>query len=152
METCKKVVHTFHVTSGVLSEVGPVLAEVLHAQREDDEAVSHPHLERLAEALIELCRQLHNPVVWPVGWAAERLTGSAIALAAGQLRVRGADIDLTDQSVLLVTVTALTPIPLLEAAEQAHRLGVGKIYGCGVRVEGLQPGPFKTLDGYTQLT
>jgi hypothetical protein len=151
METSKKVVHTFHVVTSVVGEVGPVLAEVLHAQREDDEAVSHPRLERLAEALIELCRQLDNPVVWPVGRAAERLTGSAIALAVGQLRVRGADTDLTDQPVLLVTVTAVTPIPLLDAAEQAHRLGVGKIYGCGVRVEGLQPGPFKTLDSYMQL-
>ena len=139
------------MASGALDEIGPVLDEVLQAQRADDEAVSYPRLEHLAKALVELCRQLDNPVVWPVGRAAERLAGSAIALAAGQLRVRGAATDLTDQLVLLVTVTAVTPIPLLEAAEQAHRLGATKVFGCGVRVEGLEPGSFKALDHFAQL-
>lgn len=140
------------MTSGTL-DVGPALEEIRAAQREDDEAAQHPQLKSYATALAKMCRDLGDPVVWPVGPPAERLAGAAVILSGGEVFARGWTTDITGKRVLLVTVTAVTPLPLLAAAERARRLGATEIYSCGVRVEGLRSDELpETLDAYIPLT
>jgi len=125
------------MTRGTLN-VGPALDRVIVAQREDDAAVSYPRLQTYSHMLTEVCERLEGPMVWPVGSSAERLAGAAVVLSGGRVKTRGWNTDLTGQRVLLLTVTAVTPLGLLEAAEHARALGATEVYACGVRVEGLQ--------------
>jgi hypothetical protein len=126
------------MTSGTL-DVGPALDELRAAQREDDEAAQHPQLESYGNALAKICHDLGYPTVWPVGPAAERLAGAAMILSQGKVHARGWNTDMTAKRVLLVTVTAVTPLPLLTAAHHARSLGAAEVYSCGVRVQGFRP-------------
>lgn len=134
------------------TDLGPALCEVLAAQREDDEAVGYGQLERHAMALSELSSKLGDPIVWPVGPAAERIAGAATILGGGNLRVRGGTTDLTAQRVLILAVAAVTPLPLLQAAGRARALGAAEVLGCGVRIQGIHAGQeSEFLDRYIQL-
>jgi hypothetical protein len=139
------------MTSGIL-DVGPALEEIRAAQREDDEAAQHPYLRRYAAALAAICRDLGNPLVWPVGSPAEQLAGAAVILSGGKVSVRGWTTDVTDKRVLLLTITAVTALPLLAAAEHARRLGAAQVYSCGVRVQGLRADELpEILDAFLPL-
>jgi len=124
------------MTSGTL-DVGPALDRLIHAQDADDDAVTFGRLREYSGRLAELCQRLEDPLVWPVGSSAERLTGAAVILSGGKMRTRGWTTPLANERVLLVTVAAVTPLGLLEAAERAKALGATEIFACGVRVEGL---------------
>jgi hypothetical protein len=140
------------MTSGTL-DVGPALDEVRTAQREDDEAAQHPQLESYGNALAKMCHDLGYPTVWPVGPAAERLAGAAMILSRGKVHARGWNTEITAKRVLLVTVTAVTPLPLVAAAQHARSLGAAEVYSCGVRVHGLRPDEVpKILNAYIPLT
>jgi hypothetical protein len=125
------------MTSGTV-DVGPGLGEIIAAQRDDDAAVRYPQLAEHARALAELSRDLDDPLVWPIGIAAERLAGAAVVLSAGEVRTRGWNTDVTAQRVLLLAVTAVTSMSLVEAARHARELGAEEIYACGIRVQGLE--------------
>jgi hypothetical protein len=138
--------------SGTL-DVGPALDEVRAAQREDDEAAQHPQLEGYGTALARMCHDLEYPTVWPVGPAAERLAAAAVILSHGKVHARGWNTDMTAKRVLLVTVTAVTPLPLLAAAQHARSLGAAEVYSCGVHVQGFRRDEVpEILNGYIPLT
>jgi len=131
-------------------DFGPALREVLAAQDEDDEAVSYTKLQCYGAALARLCSELGDPIVWPVGPAAERVAGAATILSHGDVRVRGWTTDMTSARVLLLTVTAATALPLADAAGRARALGAAEVFGCGVRVHGVGASS-KFLDSYVEL-
>ena len=65
----------------------------------------------------------------------------------------GWNTDITAKRVLLVTVAAVTPLPLLAAAQHARSLGAAEVYSCGVRVQGLRPDEVpEILNAYIPLT
>jgi hypothetical protein len=116
---------------------GPLLAALMQAQQADEEALAYPRLEALAVSLCDHCDELHSPLVWPVGAAAERLVGASVLTSEGSIRVRGWRDDLRGERVLLATVTAVTPLSLVEAAKHARAMGAIEVHVCGVSVSGL---------------
>lgn len=118
------------------NEVGDGLAALLAAQEAEAEAVRFPALEEHASALIALDRELGDPVVWPVGAAAERITGAATLMSEGRIRVREWNSEVRGERVLVFAVTALTPVSLFAAAQQALNMGADTVHGCGLRIGG----------------
>ena len=114
---------------------GPLLAQLLEAQRRDEEAVGYQMIERIAEAVIERAHDL-RAVVWPVGPAAERVAGAAVLLAAGDLTVGMWNSRLDDERVLLFAVSGTTPLSLTVAAAQVRSMGAAEVHACGVDVAG----------------
>jgi hypothetical protein len=117
---------------------GPLLAELLEAQRHEEQAVAYPGLRQFADALIAICQELGNPTVWPVGAAAERLVGAATVLAAGALNAGTWNMSLAGHRVILVAIAGTTPMTLVEAAEHVRRLGAIEVHACGVEVAGAE--------------
>jgi phosphoribosylpyrophosphate synthetase len=110
---------------------GPLLAELLEAQRCEERAVAYP-----AFALIERCEELGDPIVWPVGAAAERIAGAASVMAAGALNVATWNMSLAQHRVLLIAVVGTTPITMVAAAEHVKQLGAAEVHACAVDVVG----------------
>jgi len=79
-----------------------------------------------------------SPLVWPVGEAAERLTGAAVLASEGEVRARGWADDVGGERVLLATVAAVTPLSLVEAAHHARAMGAVEVHAWGVEVAGLE--------------
>jgi hypothetical protein len=132
--------------------IGPLLREVISAQRADEQALDYPRLRGYAAALARRCRELENPLVWPVGDAAERLAGAAILLSEGSVRVRGWSDVPRGERVLVLTVAAVTPVSLMEAARHARALGAAEIHACGVEVAGVESvGTDAAFDSYDVL-
>jgi hypothetical protein len=115
---------------------GPLLVELLEAQRCEERAVAYPALEHLAAALIEHCRELGDPIVWPVGAAAERIAGAATVMASGSLHVGTWNMSLAERRVLLLAVAGTTPMTMVAAAEHVRRLGAAEVHACAVNVAG----------------
>lgn len=111
---------------------GPLLRTVLAAQGQDERASSYPWLRELADALVNHSRGLDHPLLWPIGDAAERLTGAAVLLGEGDVRARGWTDVLSGEAVLLIGSTFVTPMPIREAAERAQTLGAGEVHACVV--------------------
>lgn len=130
---------------------GQGLLRVLGAQRVGSELVRFPDLERLACALVTLSRDLGDPIVWPTGSDAEQLAGAATLLSRGEVRVLSSSDDLIGERVLVMTVAALTALPLLIAADRAKLRGAAEVYGCGVRVDDLEAVAENGLIGYFRL-
>lgn len=139
------------MTGGTL-DVGPALDELRAPQREDDEAAQYPQLESYSNALAKMCDDPGYPTLWPVGPAVERLAGEVVILSRGKVPTQGWNTDITSKRVLLVTVTAVTPLPLLAAAQHARSLGTAEVYSCAVRVQGVGCyEPPETLNAYIPL-
>jgi hypothetical protein len=126
---------------------GPLLAALIDAQREDEAALSYPRIASLAYAVAEHCDQLDQPLVLPVGEAAERLLGATIVVSEGEVRQRGWTADLAGERVLLLCVSAVSPSSLVKAAGHARALGAVEVHACGVNVAGLDDGE-QSLDSY----
>lgn len=133
-------------------DCGPVLSEVLAAQRRDEEVVSYPSLMVYGHAIVRLSQDLGNPLLWPVGAPAERLVGAAVLLGGGTVRTQGWNSDCKGERVLLVVVSALTPLPLFSATEQAQRRGASEVVACGVDVRALDMQCFGGTWMYYPLT
>lgn len=121
-----------------VTEVGDGLAAVLGAQEAEAEAVRFPALEAHASALIALDQDLGDPVVWPVGAAAERIAGAATLMSGGRIRVREWNSEVRGERVLVFAVVALTPFSLFAAAHQALNMGADAVQACGLRIEGFE--------------
>jgi hypothetical protein len=119
---------------------GPLLAALIDAQREDEAALSYPRITSLAFALAEHCDDLGQPVVLPVGEAADRLLGATVVISEGEVRPRGWTGDLAGERVLLLSVSAVSPSSLVEAAGHARAMGAIEVHACGVNVTGLDDG------------
>jgi hypothetical protein len=110
---------------------GPLLEEVLGAQRAAERIVGdHVALHQAAECLVERCRELGRPLLWPVGEAAERLTGAVVLMGGAGVRVRGWTEDVRGQRVLVAGVADLTSLALQQAARQARHLGATEVHAC----------------------
>jgi hypothetical protein len=120
--------------------IGPLLSDVLAAQRADEKAVSHPQIAAISDGLWALTHRLDDPIVWPVGAAAERIAGAAILQSRGAIRVRGWADQVLGEHVLLLTVAAVSTVSLEIAAEQARSLGAARVDACGVAVHGIADG------------
>jgi hypothetical protein len=132
-------------------EIGPRLAAVLMAQRADEDAVCYPNIEIYARGLVDLCRDLGDPTIWPVGPAAERLAGATTIVSKGRTRIHSWNGDLAAQSVLLVAVAGVSPLQLITVAEHARARGAVKVYGCGIRVLGTGELPEGVFTEYHHL-
>ena len=144
----------FPDSSGSASDhlVGPLLREVIGAQRTAERVVAYPHLRDFAGALIAHCRDLNRPLVWPVGEPAERLAGAAVLLSEGDVRVRGWSDELRGERVLLVAVAAVTTLALVHAGQCAHQMGASEVHACGIEVARPDPERIRgILDTYTVL-
>lgn len=138
--------------SGNQTGIGPHLVETLELQCIDEVATSYPCLESYGRRLASLCEMHGDPVVWPVGDAAERLAGAAALLSEGRLRLRGWSDDLAGQQVLLVGTAAATPLALLAAASQARALGATTVHGCAIELREADPEALgDVLDSYSSL-
>jgi hypothetical protein len=132
--------------------IGPMLAEVLSAQRKDEVATHYPQIEAHCIAIAKACERLDAPLVWPVSPAAERLAGAAALFTHGDVRLRGWSDRIDGERVLLLAVAAVTPIALLAAAEHARAVGAAEVYACGVAIEGVDAEDVQRhIDGYIQL-
>lgn len=129
---------------------GPLLEALLAAQRESESVVSYPEIERWAAALVDLSEELGEPLLFPVTAMAERLVGAAVAAGQGRLRVRSHCTTLEGESVLLLDLSAVTPLQILEAAQHARLLGAGEVKGCAVHLHSKER--LEEIDGYLELT
>jgi len=131
---------------------GPLLAALIDAQREDEAALSYPRITSLASALAEHCDDLGQPVVLPMGEAADRLLGATVVISEGEVRPRGWTGDLAGERVLLLCVSAVSPSSLVEAASHARAMGAIEVHACGVNVAGLTPGAhLAAFDSYSAI-
>jgi hypothetical protein len=128
------------------------LAALLAAHRTAEQITAYPELHSYASRLAVLCKDMDSPLVWPVGEAAERLAGAAVLESEGGIRVRGWTDDITEERVMLVTVAAVTPLALVQAADHARSMGAVEVHACGVVVAGLDAEALGIYDSYTQLT
>jgi hypothetical protein len=130
--------------------LGPLLEQVVDAQRANERVLSYPLIEHYARALADTSASLEHPVLWPVGDAAQRLVGATVLISAGRVRPHWWGIDLAGERVLLVAVTAATPLALGEAAERVRAFGAAQVHACGVSVEAIDEAE-SLFDSYVAL-
>lgn len=127
---------------------GPLLHQLLVAQRKEAETVAFPSLVDIARALVGCARDL-DAIVWPVGAAAERVAGAGSAVSEGALTVALWNQRLDGQRVLLFAVSGVTTLSLATAEAQVRSLGATEIHACGVDVTSTgEDGPWTS---FTQL-
>jgi hypothetical protein len=132
--------------------IGPLLVDTIRLQRQAEAATSYPSLEHYGGLLAALCQTLGDPIVWPVGDAAERLAGAAVLLSKGRVRVRGWSDGLAGDQVLLACTVAATPLGLLAAASHARALGATTVHGCAIELHGRKSEDLDdALDSYSLL-
>jgi hypothetical protein len=134
------------------ADIGPLLAEVLDAQRCDEAATAFPQLEAYCAALDDVCEMLGSPLVWPVSPAAERLAGAAVLFSQGRIRLREWSSRIDGDRVLLLAVAAATPIPLISAAKHARAIGATEVRACGIAIGRMDASDEQRhLGGYIEL-
>jgi hypothetical protein len=121
-----------------VEEIGNGLAALLGAQDVEVAATQFPAIEAHAAALVTLGQRLGDPVIWPIGAAAERIAGAATLISAGGVRLREWNTTVRGQRVLIFVVVALTPLSLFAGARQALNMGAVAVDACGLRVDGLE--------------
>lgn len=146
----KKSTHLFSLDGG--AEIGPLLAETIELQHRDEVATSYPAVESYAARLASLCETHGNPLVWPVGAAAERLAGAAALVGKGRVRVRGWSDDVAGERILILCTAVATPLGLRAAATQARALGAKAVDGCAIELSGVDHDALAdVLDSYSSL-
>jgi hypothetical protein len=122
--------------SVVLQRCGPLLAQLVAAQRLEEEAVAYPQIEKWADALVTCATKLPDCLIWPVGSPAERIAGVATARAQGHVDVGTWNGPVEGRIILLFAVAGVTPLSLTLAAEQLRRRGVADVHACGIAITG----------------
>lgn len=138
--------------TSVTAAAGPLLTALIAAHRTAEQITAYPQLSSYASRLAALCEDMGSPLVWPVGEAAERLAGAAVLESEGEVRVRGWTDDITGERVLLITVAAVTPFALVQAAYHARSMGAVEVHACGAVVAGLDAEALGIYDSYAELT
>jgi hypothetical protein len=121
----------------VLQNPGPLLTQLVAAQRLEEEAVQYPQIERWADALVDCANQLPGCLIWPVGPPAERIAGVAIARARGRIDVGLWNAAVIGRTVLVFAVASVTPLSLTLTAEQLRRRDAGAVHACGIAITGV---------------
>jgi hypothetical protein len=125
------------MNTDLLQTPGPLLTQLLAAQRVEEEAVCYPQIESWADALVTRATQLPRCVIWPVGAPAERIAGVAIARARGRVDVGLWNAPVEGRTVLLFAVAGVTPLSLTITAEQLRRRGAAEVHACGIAITGV---------------
>lgn len=113
---------------------------------------AHPDLTDYARALADRCAALDEPLVWPVGAAAERIAGAAVLASDGAVRLRGWSDMPRGERVLVFAVAHVSPLEMVQAATHARAGGAREVHACGAEVAGLNaPGLGTVFDGRTEL-
>jgi hypothetical protein len=133
------------------SSAGPLLRALLEAQRKDEESTAYPLIGEYARRIAVLCRRLGDPVLWPVGPAAERLVGAAVVISEGAAQARGWSSSLNDTDVLLVGTVATGPVELVAAASHARALYAVRVHACAIDVPGVDQVAEGTFDSFAGL-
>jgi hypothetical protein len=131
--------------------IGPLLDGVLRAQRADEQATGFPMIGTYAERVVAATRAYSEPLLWPVGDAAERVVGAAVLVGRGSVHARGWSTTMTGRNVLLVATTSTTPLEIIAAASQARALGARSVHACGIDIAGVEDIAEGTLDSFTSL-
>ena len=125
------------MTTALLQSPGPLLSQLIEAQRLEEEAVRYPQIEKWADALVTHAKQLPGFLIWPVGAPAERIAGVATARARGRIEVGLWNAPVDGRTILLFAVAGVTPLSLTLTAEQLRRRGAGDVHACGIAITGV---------------
>src|SRR4051794_36692377 len=101
----------------------PLLSGLLMAQNRDNEVVGTAHIEDHAKLVIEFAQQFHDPILIPIGAAAQRLLGAVTLLACNTLDIPITAHRLVGREVLLVGPVTASLIEFEAAATNARRRG-----------------------------
>lgn len=125
------------MSTAALQNPGPLLRQLVAAQRLEEEAVRYPQIERWADALVTCANELPGCLVWPAGSPAERIAGVATVRARGRLDVGLWNAPVVGRTVLVFAVAGVTPLSLTLTAEQLRRRGAGGVHACGIAITGV---------------
>lgn len=141
----------------ISSSRGPLLANLARAHQQAEAITAYRELIGHASALAARCEDLGQPLVWPVGEAAQRVAGAAVLASEGDVRLRGWTSPTRDERILIVGVAAVSPIQLVQAAEHARAMGAAEVHACAIEVAGLDAPELgdvfdsrETLTGYLE--
>lgn len=115
----------------------PVFDRLLELQQADDAAVTHEHLERIAQRVIELAQALENPVVVPVGDSAQRVLGAVTLISHGKVEASTWTSRIANRDVLLVGTVAATTIEFETVAGVLRSRGASYIHACALHIDTL---------------
>lgn len=124
------------MSSSILQKAGPLLTQLVAAQRIEEEAVRYPQIEMWADALANRASELPKCLIWPVGAAAERVAGVATARGRGRVEVGLWNAPVAGRAILLFAVAGVTPLSLVIAAQQLRRRGAADVHACGIAISG----------------
>lgn len=133
--------------AGVI-ESGPLMDALVSAQVRDAACTRHPRISSIGRALIALVHELGDPLVWPAGSPAERVIGAAVILSEGKIEARDWSSSIDGRDVLIFATHLVSALPLELAAEQARRLGAGRVFACALDVRSSDP---INVDGFALL-
>lgn len=122
------------MSSKILQNEGPLLAQLVAAQRLEEAAVRYPQIETWADALIAHAHELPGSLIWPVGAPAERIAGVAVARSGGRIDVGLWNASVNGRTILLFAVAGATPLSLILTAQQLRRRGAREVHACGVAI------------------
>jgi hypothetical protein len=117
---------------------GPLLGQLIAAQRLEEAAVRYPQIQTWADALIAHAAELPGCLIWPVGAPAERIAGVAVVRSRGRIDVGLWNASVAGRTVLIFAVAGVTPLSLLLAAEQLRGRGAAEVHACGVAITGVR--------------
>lgn len=118
-------------------QTGPLLQGVLDAQAADDAAVTYPAIAVWVDAVLGAVDALGGPVLWPVGFAAERVAGAVVLAGAGRVRVWSGRDRIDGERVAILALNLVGSVPVRQAARAARALGASGIDACVGSVEDL---------------
>jgi hypothetical protein len=132
-----------------MTAVGPLLAQLLDAQRADETAAQYPQVEDNARRVIAYAEHFDQPVLIPVGEAAHRLLAVVDHLARGTYDIPVWTRNVTGRQVLLVGTVAVSMIEFDMTANALRNQGAANVHGCAIDITGATE---STLDSFTVLT
>jgi len=131
------------------SPTTPLLTSLLDVQDRNNEVVAHPHIEAHAQHVVDWAMQFDQPVLVPVGVAAQRLLGAVAPLAKGTLEIPLYGDRFDGRTALLVGAIAGSLIEFEAAAANVRRRGANSVHACAIDVT--HQVPTAALDSFTVL-
>jgi hypothetical protein len=121
-----------------LREAGPLLIQLLEAQRREEELVAFPLIETVADAVLAVAQRNRRCLIWPMGPAAERIVGVLEVRSHGAVDVSAWNTPVSNRAILLFGTVAASPLELQTAAERLLSRGAAEVHACAVDVPGAE--------------
>jgi len=121
-----------------LREAGPLLAQLLEAQRREEELVAFPLIESVADAVLAVAHRQPRWLLWPIGPAAERIAGVVEVRSRGAVDIGSWNTPVSNRAILLFGTVAASPLELQTAAERLRGRGAVEVHACAVDVLGAE--------------